>query len=174
MELFFWIITWTCMLHIFVTIFDFLAKRPEWGCWDFCGVTLGCCAIHWVLSCPFWGFFWVCFFLEGTMVMVLTLTLHWGNHELCFFLTSLCRHLWTCIWFAVSIYLKSLMMFCGPNHTLSALYTDYFETSLVVLLLSSFWERMEVVKIEALSGSVDHNWNPYVKCDELCSVVTDL
>lgn len=42
-------------------------------------------------------------------------------------------------------------MFCGPSHILAACYTDYFETNLVVLLLSSFWERMEVVKIEALA-----------------------
>lgn len=42
-------------------------------------------------------------------------------------------------------------MFGGPNHNLAACYIDYFETNLVVLLLSSFWERMELVKIEALA-----------------------
>lgn len=47
--------------------------------------------------------------------------------------------------------LKALTMFCDLSYILASCYVDYFEVSLVILLLSSFWERMEVVKIEALA-----------------------
>lgn len=135
-----------------VTVFDFLAKKTRMRPLRFlrCYFRVLWYPLSAVLS-SLGFYFWIWFFLREEMLMSLILMLHWGIHELHFFLTSLCRCLRTYIWFAVSIYLKTLTMFCGPNHILAVCYIDYFETSLVVLLLSSFWERMEVLNIEALA-----------------------